>query len=96
MKAPAGATAAGAGAETGAAVLLIHHTADGVAKPRGATGIRNAADQVLSIKQDKDEGYLVIWPSKPRRRTKPIKLTIDGDIEDVITINPVAEDWRSV
>jgi AAA domain len=80
--------------ETGAAVLLIHHTSDKTNKPRGATGIANAADQVLSSWK-KDDGSLLIYASKPRRKTRPLHVTIDDeDGKRRIGVNAVPDEWR--
>jgi 5S rRNA maturation endonuclease (ribonuclease M5) len=57
--------------ETGAAVLVIHHT-NGVGGSRGASQIRNSADQVLTMERQGD-GSMKVWPSKQRRLTKPIE-----------------------
>lgn len=55
---------------SGAAVLVIHHTTkDG--SSRGATQIRNSADQVLTMKRQPD-GSQVVYPSKPRRLTNSL------------------------
>lgn len=62
--------------ETGAAVLVIHHTAApgyGPSKPRGATQIRNSADQVLTLFKDKETDTMIVYPSKPRRKTQTIR-----------------------
>jgi RecA-family ATPase len=72
--------------ETGAAVLLVHHTSQTGIAPRGATAIRNSADQVLSIVAAQDKGgvktgKLNIFPSKPRRNTAHFQAHIVGDIE---------------
>jgi hypothetical protein len=71
--------------ETGAAVVIVHHTAAGGTGPRGATSIRNAADQVISVvpalSNGRPTGRLNIFPSKPRRRTKTVQAVIDGDME---------------
>jgi hypothetical protein len=84
--------------ETGAAVLLIHHTSadrNGKLNPRGATGIRNAADQVLSFAK-KDDDSILIWASKARRRTHGFRFRIeDEDGGKRIGINPVTNDWRA-
>lgn len=56
--------------ETKAAVLVIHHTRkDG--DTRGASQIRNSADQALTMSKQPD-GSQVVWPSKPRRLTNRI------------------------
>lgn len=73
--------------ETGAAVVVIHHTsASGNGRPRGATSIRNAADEVISIKaaETKDgekTGVLNIFPDKPRRQLTHLQARIKGDME---------------
>lgn len=73
--------------ETGAAVVVIHHTAsDNAGKPRGATAIKAAADQVISIiaaeaKGGVKTGTLNIFPSKPRRITTHLQARLVGDIE---------------
>ncbi|MDE2103104.1 MAG: AAA family ATPase [Patescibacteria group bacterium] len=71
--------------ETGAAVLLTHHTDKNGLGMRGATSIRNAADQVISmvpaLSNGKPTGSLNIFPSKPRRRTRTIQARIEGDME---------------
>jgi len=56
--------------ETKAAVLVIHHT-NGQNDSRGASQIRNSADQVLTMSKQAD-GSQVVWPSKPRRLTDRI------------------------
>jgi len=56
--------------DTGAAVLVIHHT-NGGGDSRGASQIRNSADQVLTMSKQAD-GSQVVWPSKPRRLTDRI------------------------
>jgi 5S rRNA maturation endonuclease (ribonuclease M5) len=50
---------------TKAAVLVIHHT-NGYGGTRGASQIRNSADQVLTMKRQED-GSQLIYASKPRR-----------------------------
>jgi len=50
----------------GCAVLVIHHTRGSDDSSRGATQIRNSADQVLTMKRQQD-GSCMVWPSKPRR-----------------------------
>jgi len=56
--------------DTGAAVLVLHHTNAG-GSSRGNTQIRNSADQVLTMSKQAD-GSQVVWPSKPRRLTDRI------------------------
>ena len=71
--------------ETGAAVLMTHHTDKDGRGPRGASSIRNAADQVISVVAAESAGVptgrLNIFPSKPRRRTATVQAEIEGDIE---------------
>lgn len=79
--------------ETGAAVFVLHHTSkDG--STRGATSIRNQADQVLSIVEAASDnvttGRLNIFASKPRRNTKMIQAVLDGDMEKDGYVNVVA------
>lgn len=74
--------------ETGAAVVVLHHTPkDGNGAPRGAGAIKAQADQVLSIteaknKADATTGVLNLFPSKPRRRTKHLQAQIVGDMAE--------------
>jgi len=72
--------------DTGAAVLLVHHTDKAGSGPRGASSIRNSADQVISIVAAESKGVktgtLNIFPSKARRLTRPIQARLDGDIEE--------------
>lgn len=56
--------------ETRAAVLVIHHTS-AYGTSRGATQIRNSADQVLTMKKNEDDTQTV-YASKPRRLTNSI------------------------
>jgi 5S rRNA maturation endonuclease (ribonuclease M5) len=53
--------------ESGAAVLVIHHT-NAMSGSRGASQIRNSADQVLTMERQLD-GTQKVWASKPRRLT---------------------------
>jgi hypothetical protein len=84
--------------ETGAAVLLTHHTDKDGRGPRGASAIRNAADQVISVTQAESEGQptgrLNIFPNKPRRRTATLQALIEGDMEKdgVVRVNPAYEE----
>lgn len=84
--------------ETGAAVLLVHHTAQGGIGPRGATAIRNAADQVISVipatSGGIETGRLNIFPSKPRRRTAHVVVEIEGDMEEdgYVRVKPISEE----
>lgn len=76
--------------ETGAGVVFVHHTPKEGNSPRGASAIKAAADQVLSVVEAKSrdsEGYyptgtLNLFPSKPRRKGAHLSLTIDGEVED--------------
>ena len=72
--------------DTGSAVLVVHHTDKEGRAPRGATGIRNAMDQTISVVKatDKDgheTGVLNIFPSKPRRRGSTLHARLTGDME---------------
>jgi hypothetical protein len=72
--------------ETGSAVLVVHHTNKDGVKSRGASGIRNAADQEIAVVKatDKDgheTGVLNIFPSKPRRRGSTLHARLKGDME---------------
>jgi hypothetical protein len=72
--------------QTNAGVVIVHHTSATGTGPRGATAIRNAADQVISIiaaedKQHIKTGKLNIFPSKPRRQTAHLSAVIKGDME---------------
>jgi KaiC/GvpD/RAD55 family RecA-like ATPase len=73
--------------DTGAAVLLVHHTDKQGSGPRGASAIRNSADQVISVvaaegKGGVKTGKLNIFPSKPRRLMSTLQAEIVGDIEN--------------
>lgn len=72
--------------ESGAAVLVVHHTTKEGRGSRGAGSIRNAADQELSVvpatgTDGLPTGRLNIFPSKPRRKTRHIQAEIVGDME---------------
>lgn len=73
--------------DTGAAVLVLHHTpSDNAGKPRGATAIKAAADQVLSMiaatgKGGTKTGNVNLFPSKPRRQLTTLTFRIEGDME---------------
>lgn len=72
--------------ESGAAVVILHHTPkDGKGIPRGAGAIKAQADQVLSIVEaesgDMKTGRLTIFPSKPRRQMDNITAQIVGEME---------------
>jgi len=71
--------------ETGAAVVLVHHTSQTGTAPRGATAIRNSADQVISAVAAESKGVktgrINIFPSKPRRQTRHLSAVIEGDVE---------------
>ena len=56
--------------DTRAAVLVIHHTSS-YGGSRGATQIRNSADQVLTMTKN-DDGSQTVYASKPRRLTNRI------------------------
>jgi RecA-family ATPase len=81
--------------ETGAAVFILHHTTkDNKGAPRGASAIRNQADQVLSIVEAESDnvttGRLNIFASKPRRNTKMVQAVLDGDMERDGYVNVIA------
>lgn len=81
--------------ETGAAVVILHHTTkDNKGAPRGASAIRNQADQVLSIVEAESDnvttGRLNIFASKPRRNTKMIQCVLDGDMETDGYVNVIS------
>jgi hypothetical protein len=65
--------------DTGAAVLILHHTDKEGRGPRGATSIRNTSDQTLSI-VEADSGRKRIFPSKPRRASSDAGFEIQGDL----------------
>jgi hypothetical protein len=65
--------------DTGAAVLILHHTDKEGRGVRGATSIRNTSDQTLSI-VEADSGRKRIFPSKPRRATSDSGFEIQGDL----------------
>ncbi|MCZ2111130.1 MAG: AAA family ATPase [Dehalococcoidia bacterium] len=72
--------------ESGAAVVLLHHTPkDGSGRPRGAGAIKSQADQALSITEavsgDIETGTLNIFPSKPRRQMSTVHARIVGELE---------------
>lgn len=71
--------------ETGAAVVIVHHTDKSGTGPRGASAIRNSGDQVISVVAAESggatTGTLNIFPSKPRRRTGTLKARLEGDME---------------
>lgn len=84
--------------ETGAGVLLVHHTAKDGKGSRGAGSIRNAADQEISVvraldRKGNETGVLNIFPSKPRRLTAHLKAQIVGDVEKGhVRVQPPAEE----
>jgi hypothetical protein len=75
--------------ETGAAVLVLHHTPKDGTGSRGAGAIKAAVDQELSLVPAKSKdsegsyptGTLNLFPSKPRRKGATLKLNIVGDVE---------------
>jgi hypothetical protein len=71
--------------ESGAAVLITHHTGKDGAGVRGATSIRNALDQAIAMKKaevdGKETGNLVIFPHKDRREGKRIVMQINGSMK---------------
>lgn len=72
--------------ESGAAVVVLHHSDKGGSGARGSSEIRNGADQVLSIKRaetlDGFSGTRVnIFPNKPRRLLIGLSADIVGEAE---------------
>lgn len=71
--------------QTGAAVVVLHHTPKDGMLPRGAGAIKAQADQVLSVLRAEDgaglTGRLNIFASKERRQTDMIQAQIVGSIE---------------
>jgi KaiC/GvpD/RAD55 family RecA-like ATPase len=84
--------------ESGAAVLLTHHTDASGSRLRGATSIRNAADQAIMVSKATSDGIetgrLNIFPDKPRRRTAHISAVLEGDMEKdgQVRVNPAYEE----
>ena len=72
---------------TGAAVLVIHHT-NGFGGARGASQIRNSADQVLTMKKQ-DDGSQKIYASKPRRMTKELHYKFERTPNGQYEMRPV-------
>lgn len=71
---------------SGSAVVVLHHTSkDTFNRPRGASAIRNMADQVLSITEEKvgDQGLgvLNIFASKPRREMQRVQCILEGHMK---------------
>jgi RecA-family ATPase len=79
---------------TGVAVLVVHHT-NTFGGTRGATQIRNSADQVLTMKKQVDRSQ-VIWPSKPRRKTHRLHFNFHKDAYGRLYLAPVYdyEEWK--
>lgn len=83
---------------TGAAVLVVHHSAKDGTGSRGAGAIRNSADQEISMVKAKsqglDTGRINVFPSKPRRRTEHLQLELEGDMEadGYIRVNRIMEE----
>lgn len=67
--------------DTGAAVVVVHHTDKTGTAPRGATAIRNATDQMVSVVASDKSDMLRIFPSKPRRQGQRMIARIVGDME---------------
>lgn len=85
--------------ETGAAVVAVHHTThDSKGRPRGATSIKAAADQVLAFVAAESQGSLTgrvnIFPSKPRRQGAHVTVEIEGSMKDdgYVRVKSVEED----
>lgn len=66
--------------DTGAAVLILHHTDKDGRGPRGATAIRNSSDQTLSIVET-ESGRKRVFPSKPRRQSGETTFEIQGELD---------------
>lgn len=85
--------------DTGASVIAAHHTpADNQGKPRGATAIKAAGDEVLSMlvpqdKQGNKKDYINLYPSKPRRQLSSVQFRILGDMEsgEPVTLEPLSD-----
>lgn len=72
--------------ETGAAVVILHHTPkDAKGIPRGAGAIKAQADQVLSVVAAEaggvTTGRLNVFPSKARRQMASLTIEIVGEME---------------
>lgn len=74
--------------ETGAAVVVSHHTpSDNKGKPRGAGAIKAAADEAISMMEaTRDDGsktgVINIFPSKPRRELALLQMQIEGSMKN--------------
>jgi len=79
---------------TNAAVLVIHHT-NGYGGSRGASQIRNSADQVLTMRKQEDRSQ-IIYPSKPRRKTHRIHFNFRKSPLGLVYLAPVYdyEEWK--
>lgn len=88
--------------ETGAAVIATHHTPnDDKGKPRGATAIKAAADESISLmkglhKDGSETGNLFLYPSKPRRELGRIAFQIVGSMKEDGYVRLVSEDEKEV
>ena len=67
--------------ESGAAVLVTHHTDKDGARIRGAGSIRNAADQTIGIKKADGPHVVNIFPDKPRRELRYINAQLVGSMK---------------
>ena len=81
--------------DSGAAVIFVHHTTKDKASARGASSIRNAADQAITVVEavagNLTTGNLNLFPSKPRREGATLQARIVGSIKDdgwVKVVNP--------
>lgn len=83
--------------ESGAAVLVTHHTVREGVRIRGAGAIRNAADQTIVMKpaevDGKETGTSMIFPDKPRREGASIAMQINGSMKagEPVRVEPAPE-----
>lgn len=72
--------------DTGAAVLVTHHTGKDGSKIRGAGAIRNAADQTIGMRLAETElgetGAVNIFPDKPRRELTYLTARLNGSMKN--------------
>jgi hypothetical protein len=82
---------------SGACVVATHHTIKDGSTSRGASAIRNAADEMLAMripqtKAGNDRDYVNIFPDKPRRQLDRASFRIEGDMEKGEPVRLVALD----
>lgn len=88
--------------ETDACVIATHHVpSDDKGKPRGATAIKAAADESLTLmkgirKDGTETGTLFLYPSKPRRELTRMAFSIEGHMKDGEPVRLVPEDAKEV